>query len=49
MALFAVVVMLGTGVAWGKIRAFEGGIFHFSSAALGGGGQDGAIDILLVG
>ncbi|MCB0938133.1 MAG: LCP family protein, partial [Mycobacterium sp.] len=49
MALFAVVVMLGTGVAWGKIRGFEGGIFHFSSAALGGGGQDGAIDILLVG
>ena len=49
MALFAVVVMLGTGVAWGKIRSFEGGIFHFSSAALGGGGQDGAIDILLVG
>lgn len=50
LALFAVMVMVGTGVAWGKIRSFEDGIFHLSTAALGGGGEDdGAIDILLVG
>ena len=49
LALIAVAVMIGTGVAWGKIRSFENGIFHMSTAALGGGGQDGAIDILLVG
>src|SRR5882724_743638 len=45
----ALVVVVGTGVAWGKIRSFESGINHISSAALGGGGEDGAIDILLVG
>ncbi|CAN5833031.1 LCP family protein [soil metagenome] len=45
----AVVIVLGTGVAWSKIRSFEAGINHISSAALGGGGEDGAIDILLVG
>ncbi len=49
LALIAVAVMVGTGVAWGKIRSFENGIFHMSTSALGGGGQDGAIDILLVG
>ncbi|KAA0104674.1 LCP family protein [Mycolicibacterium sp. P1-5] len=49
LALIAVTVMVSTGVAWGKIRSFENGIFHMSTAALGGGGQDGAIDILLVG
>lgn len=50
LALIAVMVMVGTGVAWGKIRSFEDGIFHLSTAALGGGGEDdGAIDILLVG
>ncbi|MCW2685307.1 MAG: LytR family transcriptional regulator [Mycobacterium sp.] len=48
-ALVAVAVMVGTGVAWGKIRSFEGGINHISAASLGGGGEDGAIDILLVG
>src|ERR1700737_5499568 len=42
-------IVVGTGVAWGKIRSFESGINHFSSMALGGGGEDGAIDILLVG
>src|ERR1700709_1910318 len=36
-------------MAWGTIRSFESGINHISSAALGGGGEDGAIDILLVG
>ena len=36
-------------MAWGKIRSFESGINHIFSAALGGGGEDGAIDILLVG
>ncbi len=45
----ASVVVIGTGVAWGKIRSFEAGINHVSAAALGGGGEDGAIDILLVG
>src|SRR5246127_3819913 len=42
-------VVLGTGIAWSQIRSFESGINHISSAALGGGGDDGAIDILLVG
>src|SRR3984885_10516639 len=45
----AVMVVLGTGVAWSKIRSFESGINHISAEALGGGGDDGAIDILLVG
>ncbi len=45
----AVVVVLGTGVAWSRIRSFESGINHISSAALGEGGDDGAVDILLVG
>ncbi|MGV0634317.1 LCP family protein [Mycolicibacillus trivialis] len=45
----AVAVVLGTGVAWTTIRSFEGGIFHMSSPLLGQGGDDGAIDILLVG
>ena len=36
-------------MAWTQIRSFESGINHISSAALGGGGDDGAIDILLVG
>src|SRR6267154_1345431 len=45
----ALAIVVGTGVAWGKIRSFESGINHFSSIALGEGGEDGAIDILLVG
>jgi LCP family protein required for cell wall assembly len=45
----ALAVVLGTGVAWSRIRSFESGINHIESAALGGGGEDGAIDILLVG
>ncbi len=45
----ALVIVVGTGVAWGKIRSFESGINHFSSMVLGEGGDDGAIDILLVG
>jgi LCP family protein required for cell wall assembly len=45
----AAIIVIGTGVAWGKIRSFENGINHVSAAALGGGGEDGAIDILLVG
>src|ERR1700730_13013703 len=45
----ALAIVVGTGVAWGKIRSFESGINHFSSMALGQGGEDGAIDILLVG
>jgi len=51
MALLAVTVLLGTGVAWGSVRNFESGIFHFTTALLGGhaAGDDGATDILLVG
>src|ERR1044071_5296534 len=45
----ALAIVVGTGVAWGKIRSFESGINHFSSVALGEGGDDGAVDILLVG
>jgi LCP family protein required for cell wall assembly len=45
----ALAVVIGTGAAWGKIRSFESGINHISSVALGEGGEDGAIDILLVG
>jgi len=47
--VFAVTIVLATGVAWTKINGFEDGIKHISTAALGGGGDDGAIDILLVG
>lgn len=45
----ALLVVIGTGFAWGKIRSFESGINHISAESLGGGGEDGAIDILLVG
>ncbi|MBV9516202.1 MAG: LCP family protein [Mycobacteriaceae bacterium] len=47
--LLAVAIVSATGLAWSKVRAFEDGIFHFSSPFLGLGGDDGAIDILLVG
>ncbi len=29
-------ILLGTGVAWGSVRSFESGIFHFTTALLGG-------------
>lgn len=45
----AAAVVVCTGVAWSTVRSFENGINHVNSAALGGGGDDGAIDILLVG
>lgn len=45
----AVAVVLGTGVAWNNVRSFEDGIFHMFAPSLGQGGDDGAIDILLVG
>jgi LCP family protein required for cell wall assembly len=45
----AVAVVLVTGVAWSKVRSFEDGIFHVFAPSLGQGGDDGAIDILLVG
>jgi LCP family protein required for cell wall assembly len=45
----ALAIVVGTGVAWGKIRSFDSGINHISSMALGEGGEDGAIDVLLVG
>lgn len=44
-----VLVVLGTGIAWTNVRSFQDGIFHMSAASLGNGGDDGAIDILLVG
>jgi len=50
LAVLAVMIMVGTGVAWGSVRSFESGIFHFTTAFLGGGdSSDGALDILLVG
>jgi LCP family protein required for cell wall assembly len=45
----AVAIVIGTGVAWNNVRSFEDGIFHMSAPSLGKGGDDGAIDILLVG
>ena len=42
-------IVVGTGVAWGTFRLFESGINHITSGALGEGGEDGAIDVLLVG
>ena len=45
----AVTVVLVTGVAWSKVRSFEDGIYHVFAPSLGHGGDDGAIDILLVG
>lgn len=45
----AVLVVLGTGVAWSNVKSFEDGIFHMSAPSLGHGADDGAIDILLVG
>jgi LCP family protein required for cell wall assembly len=45
----ALAIVLGTGVAWSNVRSFEDGIFHMWAPSLGQGGDDGAIDILLVG
>ena len=45
----ALAIVVGTGVAWGKIRSFESGINQISPLTLGEGGEDGAIDVLLVG
>ncbi|MGB8387604.1 LCP family protein [Mycobacterium sp.] len=47
--VLTVAVVLGTGLAWSNVRSFEDGIFHMSASSLGKGGDDGAIDILLVG
>jgi LCP family protein required for cell wall assembly len=47
--VLTVAVVLGTGIAWSNVRSFEDGIFHMSAPWLGKGGDDGAIDILLVG
>ena len=41
--VIAVTIVVVTGVAWTKIRSFEGGINHISTAALGGGGDDGVV------
>src|SRR6202453_129268 len=48
-AALTLTVVVGTGLAWNNIRTFEDGIFHMSAPSLGKGGDDGAIDILLVG
>src|ERR1700738_40979 len=48
-AVLTVAVVFGTGIAWSNVRSFEDGIFHMSAPSLGRGGDDGAIDILLVG
>jgi LCP family protein required for cell wall assembly len=48
-SVLTVAVVVGTGMAWGNVRSFEDGIFHMSAPSLGKGGDDGAIDILLVG
>ena len=45
----AALVVLVTGVAWSKVRSFEDGIYHVFAPSLGHGGNDGALDILLVG
>ncbi len=47
--LVAVAIVLATGLAWTKFKSLENGILHISSPLLGTGGEDGAIDILLVG
>ncbi|OBI80679.1 LytR family transcriptional regulator [Mycobacterium sp. 1245805.9] len=47
--VLTVAVVFGTGIAWSNVRSFEDGIFHMSAPSLGKGGDDGAIDILLVG
>jgi LCP family protein required for cell wall assembly len=48
-AALTILIVLGTGIAWSNVRSFEDGIFHMSAPSLGKGGDDGAIDILLVG
>lgn len=48
-SVMAAAIVLGTGVAWSKVRSFEDGIFHVFAPSLGNGADDGAIDILLVG
>src|SRR5258708_16148546 len=45
----ALAIVVATGVAGGKLGSFESGINDFSAMALGEGGDEGAIDILLVG
>ena len=45
----ALLVVLVTGVAWSKVRSFEDGSSMSSLRRSGHGGDDGALDILLVG
>src|ERR1700737_1864285 len=45
----AVAGLRGARGGWGKVPSFEDGIFHVFAPSLGRGGDDGAIDILLVG
>ncbi len=49
LTVAAIAIIVVTGAAWGKLRSFDDGIFQFSTPLLGKGGDDGAIDILLVG
>src|SRR6201997_3052130 len=48
-AALTLAIVLGTGIAWSHVRSFEDGIFHMFAPSRGRGGDDGAIDILLVG
>src|SRR6201998_731206 len=48
-AALTLAIVLGTGIAGSNVRSFEDGIFHMFPPSRGKGGDDGAIDILLVG
>src|ERR1700739_4511726 len=48
-AALTLAVVLSTGIAWSNVPSFEDCIFHMCAPSLGKGGDDGAIDILLVG
>lgn len=48
VALLAVIVLIGTGVAWNKIASLNSSVTLLGGLGLGGG-ADGAVDILLVG
>jgi LCP family protein required for cell wall assembly len=48
-AALTLAIVVSTGIAWSNVRSFEDGIFHMFAPSLGKGGDDGAIDILLVG
>lgn len=47
--VLVVVIVFGIGVVWSSVWLFEDGIFYMLVFLLGYGGDDGVIDILLVG